>query len=71
MKNSKVLKVILFLLGLVLIVLGAWRLTDPITFFANSGIVLSNDVGLLNEARVSGGVVVGFGLLIMLSVRLL
>ncbi len=28
---------------------------------------MSNDVGLLNEARATGGVVVGFGLLILLG----
>ena len=67
MKNSKVLKGILILLGLLLIVLGLWRLIDPIAFFENSGLILSNDAGLLNEARATGGVVVGFGLLILLG----
>ena len=60
MKNSTVLKVILILLGLVLTILGSWRLIDPVAFFENSGLLLSNDVGLLNEARATGGVVVGF-----------
>ena len=32
MKNSKVLKTVLFLLGLMLIVLGTWRLTMPVEF---------------------------------------
>jgi len=67
MKNSKVLKAILILLGLLLIAIGSWRLFDPITFFENSGLILSNDAGLLNEARATGGVVVGFGLLILLG----
>ena len=67
MKNSKVLKGILILLGLNLTVLGSWRLIDPISFFEFSGLILSNDVGLLNEARATGGVVVGFGLLILLG----
>ena len=67
MKNSKVLKGILILMGVLLVVLGAWRLFDPISFFANSGIVLNNDAGLLNEARATGGVVVGFGLLVLLG----
>jgi len=30
-------------------------------------LILSNDAGLLNEARAAGGVVVGFGLLILLG----
>lgn len=67
MKNSKVLKGILILMGVLLVVLGAWRLFDPISFFENSGIVLNNDAGLLNEARATGGAVVGFGLLVLLG----
>ena len=67
MKNSKVLKGILILMGVLLMGLGAWRLFDPISFFENSGIVLNNDAGLLNEARATGGVVVGFGLLVLLG----
>lgn len=68
MKNSKVLKGILILLGLNLTVLGSWRLIDPIAFFEFSGMILSNDVGLLSEARGAGGAVVGFGILILLGV---
>ena len=67
MKNSKFLKGILILLGLLLTVLGSWRLIDPISFFENSGLILIKDAGLLNEARATGGVVVGFGLLILLG----
>ena len=67
MKNSNVLKGILILLGLNLTVLGSWRVIDPIAFFEFSGMILSNDVGLLNEARGAGGAVVGFGILILLG----
>ena len=67
MKNSKILKSILILLGFLLTVLGLWRLVDPIAFFENSGLVLSNEAGLLSEARGTGGVVVGFGLVILLG----
>ena len=67
MKPSKVLRIILFVLGLILIVLGSWRLLDPVNFFANSGSVLDSDIGLLNEVRGSDGVVAGFGLLIVLG----
>ena len=68
MKNSKILKGTLLLLGTLLTVLGGWRLTDPVGFMANSGIVLAPDVGMLNEARAAGGAVVGFGLLIVAGV---
>lgn len=65
MKNSITLKVILVGLGLLLTVLGSWRLIDPITFFENSGLILSPDVGIMSEARGTGGAVLGFGLLIL------
>jgi len=69
LKNSKVLKTILFVLSLGLIVLGTWRLTNPVSFYAtNSGVKLSNDVNLLSEIRAAGGAVVGIGILIMLGV---
>ncbi len=68
MKNSRVLKGILILLGLNLTVLGSWRVIDPIAFFEFSGMILSSDVGLLSEARGAGGAVVGFGILILLGV---
>ena len=67
MKNSKVLKGILIVLGLLLTVIGLWRLFDPISFFENSGLVLSNEAGLLSEARGAGGAVVGFGIVVLLG----
>ena len=67
MKNSKVLKGILIVLGLLLTIIGSWRLFDPIAFFENSGLVLSNEAGLLSEARATGGAVVGFGIVVLLG----
>ena len=67
MKNSKVLKGILFVLGLLLVVVGSWRLFNPIAFFENSGLILNNEAGLLSEARATGGAVVGFVLVILLG----
>ena len=67
MKNSKVLKGILILIGLNLTFMGFWRLIDPISFFEMSGLILSEDAGLLNEAKGLGGAIVGFGLLIFLG----
>jgi len=65
MKNSRVLKTILFLVGLSLIVMGIWRVTNPVGFYAFSGIILGGDISNLNEARAAGGAIVGFGLLIL------
>ena len=67
MKNSIALKVILFGLGILLTILGSWRLIDPITFFENSDLILSQDAGIMSEARGTGGIVVGFGLLILMG----
>ncbi len=67
MKNSKVLKGILILIGVLLTFMGFWRLIDPISFFEYSGLTLSEDPGLLNEARGTGGAIIGFGLLILLG----
>jgi hypothetical protein len=44
-----------------------WRLTSPIDFYANSGIILGSEVSMLNEVRASGGAIVGFGILIILG----
>ena len=61
------LRVILFLQGVLLILLGSWRMVDPEGFFANSELILSPEAGLLSEARGTGGVVLLFGLLIFLG----
>jgi hypothetical protein len=65
MRHTKALRTLLFIAGLMLTVLGGWRLFDPITFFANNGLELTLDPGLLSEARGTGGVVVGLGLLVL------
>lgn len=67
MKNSKVLKVILFISGLIAIGTGATILTMPVAFYTASGINLNGDVSLLNEVRASGGALLACGLLITLG----
>jgi len=67
MENSKVLKIILFLLGLPLIVFGTWRLTMPVAFYDFSGLILGSDVGVLSEARGAGGMILVSGILILLG----
>ena len=67
MENSKVLKIILFFLGLPLIVFGTWRLTMPISFYDFSGLILGSDVGGLSEARGAGGMILVAGILILLG----
>lgn len=67
MRKSKVHKFILGFLGITLTGLGLWRVLDPIAFFEFSGVILDSDPGQLNEARGSGGAVVGFGIIILLG----
>jgi hypothetical protein len=70
MKNSIVLKTILFLLGLFLIVIGAGRLVMPVEFYSFVGVALGSDITLLSEARGVGGMMLGSGILIFLGVFL-
>lgn len=67
MKNSKVLKTTLFLLGLFLIVIGAGRLVMPVEFYSSIGVTLGSDINLLSEARGVGGMMLGSGILIFLG----
>lgn len=68
MKSSKLLKVILFISGLIAIGVGATILTMPVVFYATNGINLEGNVSLLNEIRASGGALLVVGMLIMSGV---
>ena len=68
MKNSNVLKVILFISGLIAISVGGSILFMPSTFYAASGISLNGEVNLLNEIRASGGMIFAIGILIISGV---
>ena len=65
MKNSKVLKCILFFSGLVASAIGAAILFAPLDFYASYGTALEDDFSLLNELRATGGALMASGLLIM------
>ena len=68
MRESKAHQILLLVISVLLLTLGGWRLLDPVSFFANSGLVLSLENGLLSEARATGGVVVGYALVILFGV---
>lgn len=68
MKDSKVLKVLLFIAGLMLIGVGSATLFAPEAFAARIPIDYGGDIGMLNDVRGSGGVLLGSGVLIMLGV---
>jgi len=67
MKNSIVLKSILFLSGLIGAGVGGAILVMPVAFYAGSGIDLGGNISLLNEIRASGGAVLAIGILISLG----
>ncbi len=60
--------VVLSLSGLMLIFVGAMRLSNPIkTYLKNSGIKLENDVNLLNEMRGVSSTMLFGGIIILLG----
>ncbi len=65
MKNSKVLKTILFISGLMLIGFGGAILFMPVAMAAISGIELGGNISLLNETRAPGGALLASGILVM------
>ena len=67
MKNSKVLKIILLLSGLIAVGVGGIILTMPVAFYSSSGINIEGNISLLNEIRASGGVLLVCGILISLG----
>lgn len=68
MKNSKALKAILLVSGLILTVIGSATLFAPVTFLGTSGIDLGGQVNLLSEIRAAGGALLASGLIVILGV---
>jgi len=67
MKNSKVLKVVLIVAGLVGMAVGGANLFIPVEFNASSGIELGKNISLINEMRASGGGLLLSGIIIFLG----
>lgn len=65
MKNSKILKTVLFISGLIAIAIGTAIVIIPTTFYATYSIELGSNVSLLNELRGTGGALLATGILIM------
>ncbi len=65
MKNAFLLKIVLFISGLIGVGVGVGILILPHAFQALSGIILGDDANLLNEMRSSGGILMLAGLFIM------
>lgn len=65
MKNSLLLKIVLFIAGLIIAGIGGAELFTPIGFHAASGIALGDDINLMNEIRAPGGALLASGLLVI------
>lgn len=65
MKNSKILKLILMIAGLIGMGVGGAILFVPVAFHATTGIALGSDASLLSEIRAPGGALLVFGMLII------
>lgn len=67
MLDSRIYNGILFSIGFFTTMIGFWRLIDPVAAHENIGIVLGDDVELLNQARGTAGIMIGLGFLILLG----
>lgn len=65
MKNSKFVKAVLLVSGLIATGIGGAILIIPEAFYATYGIELSGNTSLLNEIRASGGGLLATGILIL------
>jgi hypothetical protein len=68
MKNSVVVKLILFLCGAAFLAAGGFSTFSPDGFTLRNGIDISNNLGLYNDYRGFGGLMFGMGLVIMLGI---
>ena len=65
MQNSRALKIILFISGLIGAGVGTAILFAPVAFFATNDIALGDNAGLLSEIRAPGGALLACGILIL------
>jgi hypothetical protein len=67
MKNSKILRTILLISGLIATGIGGAIVFTPVAFFSTNGIDLAGNISLLSEIRAPGGTLFASGILIMLG----
>lgn len=67
MENSKLVKVLLVIAGMIGIAIGGALLFDPVAFEASAGISLGENINLLSEVRAPGGALLAGGILILLG----
>ncbi|HUS54302.1 MAG TPA: DUF4345 domain-containing protein [Thermohalobaculum sp.] len=64
-KNSKALRTMLFISGLIAAGVGGAILSVPVAFYAAYGIEIGSNISLLNEIRAPGGALLASGMFIM------
>ena len=69
MQNSKVLKVILFICGALILLPGLIALFNPVGFTARNGVDIIGNISMLNDYRGMGGMLLGSGIIILLGVE--
>ena len=67
MNHTKVLRIILFLAGLVFFAPGIGLTFFPESFTASTGVDFGGQASLLNQIRALGGIIFGCGIVIMLG----
>lgn len=68
MKNSIVVKIVLGLSGVLITIPGIMALIAPLKFAARNDIDLSSNLGLMNDYRATGGLMLAAGVIIILGV---
>lgn len=66
--NDRRTKALLIVSGLILTSVGAGILFWPQAFYESNGTLLGNEPSLLSEVRASGGLLLGGGIIVLLSV---
>ena len=65
MKKFKIIRIGLAVFGFIAAGIGGALLLAPVAFEASAGVVLAQDVGLLNEFRAFGGMLLVSGIIIL------
>ena len=67
MKNTRIVKAILIISGLILMIIGTATLFAPVAFLGTTGIDLGGQINLLSEIRAPGAALLASGLIILLG----
>lgn len=68
MNQLTIIKIVLWISGLIAILVGSSLLIIPVTFYKVSGVELGENINLLNDLRATGGSIFGCGIIIITGV---